>query len=137
MLPRTNSTTVLLLAFGLYLCTGCGGPQTTAEYIELAGERFNRGNHSSALRLCNTAIDLEPDSFDAYSLRAIVHQGMGNRKQSIADWTKAIQLAPDDGTKSAMYTFRSYVYESMGDRLSMAKDRVEAKTLELNISDRP
>ncbi len=69
-------------------------------------------------------------------MRAIVHQGLGNPKQSIADWTRSIELASDDGTKMTMYRYRSNVYESMGDRLSMANDRVEAMKIEIKLEER-
>jgi len=128
---------ILLVAIGpVLLTTGCGDPDTAGGCIDLAEKRFNDGKHDSALRLCDKAVELEPDNITAYNMRAIVHQGLGNSKECIADWTKTIELAPDDSTKATMYTLRSYAHQAFGDSLNMAKDRVAAKKLELELEDK-
>ena len=114
---------------------GCSDPKTADECVELAIERFNNEDYSAAMRLCDRAIELEPENCGGHSMRAIVNQGLGNLEEAIADYTRAIELAPDDGTKSAMYTMRNSVYHAMGDQLNRAKDLVEAKRLESRLDE--
>lgn len=118
-----------IVVFAVTCFAGCADPQTADECFDLALERFNRKDYSSALRLCDRAVELEPDSSSGYNMRALVHQAQGDLQESIADWTRAIELAPDDATKSFMYTCRSWVYHEMGDQMSRAEDLVEAGKL--------
>ena len=127
-LSTAQSLVLTLLALGF---VGCGDPQTAQECIDLAMDHFNRQKYSSSLRLCNKAVELEPSNYDGYNMRAMVLATLGNTQQAIADCTKAIELAPDDDTKSGMYLLRSQVYQVIGDRVNMVKDRIEAERLEL------
>ena len=72
------------------LVSGCADPKTASECVELAGERFNRQDYSTALRLCDRAIELDPDNCSGYNMRAIVHQVLGNSQKSLADCARAI-----------------------------------------------
>ena len=117
---------IVLLGF----VSGCGQPKSAAECVDLAFKQFNEQDYESALRLCDRAISLEPNSCSGYNMRAIVYGALGDFDASIADWTRAIELSPDDATKSVMYTMRSCAYEGRGDSLNVAKDRAMAKKLE-------
>ena len=119
-------TLVPFLVLGL---SGCAEPGSARECIDLALSQFNHQRYAEALELCDRAIQLEPDRFEGYNMRAIVHQGLGDSQSSIDDWTKAIELAPDDASRASMFTCRSFAFDAIGDQMSRAKDLVEAERL--------
>jgi len=85
----------------LVVCvSGCEpGPVTAKDFYLLALKELNANNASLALEHCNTAIELQPDSYEAYSVRCLVHTALGKTTESEADWQKAFDLAPDEDAR--------------------------------------
>ena len=63
-------------------------------YCARAQGRANRGKVDSALKDLARAIELDPNSAEAYAFRAGLHRDRMDFADAIADYTKAIQLDP-------------------------------------------
>jgi tetratricopeptide (TPR) repeat protein len=53
------------------------------------------GNNQAALAACNQAINLAPDSFEAWNNRGSAHQAMMSWDQALEDHKKALEINPN------------------------------------------
>ena len=65
-----------------------------------------------AMSDCNSAIELKPDAFEAFRVRAQVHYAIEDDDRAIADDTKAIALNP---TSAEAFKGRADAYARKGD----------------------
>jgi len=79
-------------------------------------------DYAMALRDANEAIALMPQS-DGYRIRGDVYRQSGDLNQCLEDYTRAIQLSPNDPD---LRERRADVYEELGRREEAAADRAEA-----------
>jgi tetratricopeptide (TPR) repeat protein len=71
-----------------------------------------RGERDAAIRDCDRAIELKPDSTDAYFKRATAYLNKGDADRAIADYTQTIRLKPDS---VGAFTLRGMAYAHKGD----------------------
>jgi len=97
-----------MLAGTLAACAGSGGAsqelktasdQTTAEKrsairLQLAIGYFQDGKLDVALDEVKKALAADPDSADAYGVRALIYSGMGERALAEDNYQRALKLAP-------------------------------------------
>ena len=81
--------------------------------ITIAGIAYGeKGDFDHAIGDLNKAIELNPDSAEAYSNRGVAYHGKGDFDRAIADYTKAAKLNPDS---TEIYYNRGVTYNSKGD----------------------
>jgi tetratricopeptide (TPR) repeat protein len=81
------------------------------------GSAFGRaGRNSDAIKDFNTALQLNPNFYQAYANRALVYRNMGNSAQAAADYSKAIQINPQ---YDAAYIGRAISIASPGNRTGL------------------
>lgn len=98
---------IILLFAG---CSGGDNDLTAEDYYKKAFQFIDAGHPAEAIDLLNLAIKKDPDYFDAYYNRGVVHFVMKNHQAAIDDLSRAISINP----KSAQaYGSRGEVYEVM------------------------
>ena len=65
-------------------------------YVNRAHCWFDLGRLQLGIDDCTTAIGLVPNDPMIYRNRGQIHLAMGHRAETIADWEKALNLAPAD-----------------------------------------
>jgi tetratricopeptide (TPR) repeat protein len=85
--------------------------------------RFKAGDYQAAIAHSTTAIELDPGSVGAYTLRAAAKKGLRDHQGATEDFTKAIELNPSDGRA---YYNRGIVRESLGDYDGAIADHTKA-----------
>jgi len=120
--------TVLFLLFALL--SGCGGPSTSAQYVDLAGEQFNDEEFANAIDSCSEAIALDPSNADAYMLRAFSYTLLRRYDDGLSDLAEAISLAPN---RADLYLYRSQIHAALGQTAKAADDRDRALKLDPNL----
>ncbi len=64
--------------------------------MELASGYYSRGQYETALDEVKLALAVKPDLPDAYNLRGLVYQSMGEDKLAEENFKRALQLSPRD-----------------------------------------
>ncbi len=82
-------------------------PKTAYEAIIKGNAVYDQGNYVKAILYYNKAIDLQPDSTDAYYNRGHAYVKEGRYNQALLNFNKAIELKPDF---LKAYSDRSNVY---------------------------
>ena len=62
--------------------------------MELASGYYSRGQYDTALDEVKLALAVKPDLPDAYNLRGLVYQSMGEDKLAEENFKRALQLVP-------------------------------------------
>ncbi|NMC49861.1 MAG: tetratricopeptide repeat protein [Desulfovibrio sp.] len=76
-------------------------------------------DHRKALKLLDSAINLDPGDPDFFNNRGNTHNSLGNPKKALEDYAKAISLKPKD---PAYLCNRGVVFEQLGDDASACRD---------------
>lgn len=98
-------------------------------YAEKGLDLFNKMNYLQALDPLKRAI--EQDSSDSASIynRGQVYRNLGKYKEAIADYTRYLELAPDDVEIYLVYYNRGICYNAAGEYDSAIADLDQAITL--------
>ena len=65
------------------------------ELLEQADRHWQAGNTSLALEKCGQAIDIAPLFANAYNLRGLLYDEMGELEKALADYQQAVRLDPE------------------------------------------
>lgn len=65
-------------------------------------ELISHNRISEAINLINDTLDSEPQNESAWFWRGKLHWRMGNRRQAINDYTKAVEINPNSPAKRAI-----------------------------------
>jgi tetratricopeptide (TPR) repeat protein len=68
-------------------------------------------------------IEIKPGYADAYNNRGDAYKGLGNYRQAVEDYGRAIEIKPDS---VAAYNNRALVYLNQGDNISGCRDARKA-----------
>jgi tetratricopeptide (TPR) repeat protein len=120
---------LLILAFSTY-----------GIYRNLGGIVTSLGWHSSALRILDARIARSPHDLLAYAQRASVHFVLGNPVESLADYTRALELDIEKferwtirkGVRNTLLTERAQVYYAVGDYENAQRDLLAAHQIKTN-----
>ena len=79
-------------------------------------EKFATADYKGAIRYCTSAIDSgelqDPDLIAALINRGVAHKSIGDYESAIADYTRALRIAPND---ALLYQNRANALHEMGD----------------------
>ena len=96
--------------------------------VEEANRLWERGDYNGAIKLCNEAIELNPNNEWAYSRRGTAYfDGLKQYDAAIRDYNKALELNPN---MSAAYFYRGNAYGNSGQYERALQDY--NKAIELN-----
>lgn len=88
-----------------------------------------KNDFDSAIKLCDKALELNPDNFFAYNNRGRAYYNLRQYERAIQDFNKAIELNPNDGYA---YNNRGCSYKALGKDLKANNDFAKAKELGWN-----
>lgn len=92
------------------------------DFVRLALEQLKKNDLAGAVEIFGKAIELEPAEPLHYSNRGRVLFALGRVEESLADYTKAIELEP----QASLYSSRSVVYIALGRPAAALADLNEA-----------
>ena len=92
----------------------------------LAEAYANASRYDEAIRSCDQALELKPDSSAAYYNRGLARAAIGRVSEAIADYDKAVALKPDF---AAAYNNRAIAYARAGRSDEALRDYDEAVKL--------
>lgn len=121
-----------LISLGLVACQRAPeAPEMTAvfgatpttvsaeSHLSRAAQLITLGQLSDALAEYDQALQIDPDSVEAYQGRGQVNEALSRHAEAIADFTQAIARAPE---QFDAYLARAAVYEAQGDLSAAAAD---------------
>ena len=86
----------LALATGLFLSTtGCAKGEFD-QLVDKGWDEWDQENYKETIKLCSDAIDIKPTNPEGYFCRGIALSNMGKSRTAYKDFTKAIELDPDN-----------------------------------------
>jgi tetratricopeptide (TPR) repeat protein len=107
-----------------------GRPPTVPEALMLrAAERMQRGDLRGALADVNEALARDSKSAPAYALRGTILMTAGDRKDAMADMTRAIELAPNENGVEVVHANRAHLLWLEGRALEAERDADRALAL--------
>jgi tetratricopeptide (TPR) repeat protein len=96
----------------------------TADVFSLRAEAYGQtGDHKSAIRDLDQAIQRKPDDADLYAARADAYSATRDHKSAIRDLDQAIKRKPDN---AGLYAARADAYSATGDHESAIRDYDQA-----------
>mgnify|MGYP006294883669 CR=1 FL=1 len=95
-------------------------------YLDQGKTHYEQEELNKALEDLNQAIEQNPDSVEAYVIRAFIYDKQGKLEQALEDLNQVIELNPDS---AEAYAARGLVYKKQGNRNKAIKDLEKAKTL--------
>ena len=104
---------------------------SATEWFERGYELYTSGNHTEAAKAYSKAMELSPQSENAYNNRGIAYANLGDYQQAIEDYNKAIKLNPKF---TDAYYNRGVAYSSFGDYQQAIEDYNKAIKLNLGMS---
>ena len=111
-------------------------PGWALPYFWRAGARQEVGDFNGALSDYDVFLQLEREHLglraEAYGARAFIYKKLGLFQQSIAEYSRELQLNPGSATA---YLGRAGVYELVGDQIQAEKDYKTAIEIDPHIAD--
>ncbi|MEM9953695.1 MAG: tetratricopeptide repeat protein [Chloroflexota bacterium] len=83
--------TITSFALPTFASDGC---DATTDHLTLGRELFDVGNHDDALAIVDCGLNLNPDNYALYMLRAVIYCNTDRIELAIEDMTTAIDLRP-------------------------------------------
>src|SRR4051794_213291 len=80
----------------ILLVPNAGVGQTARNFLKDAGQALRAGKPDDALALANKAVAQDPKDTSCLGLRAMIFSRLDLHEKALADWTKLIELAPDE-----------------------------------------
>lgn len=137
--PIVTGVVALLVGFGGYGVWQTfpqGSTRVSQEAVSMAIEYIGRGkvfidqrDYDAALENFNKAIDLNPNSADAYNWRGFTYAGLSNQQQALNDYDRAIELDP---RLALAYSRRGVLRATNGDTQTGLADCNRAIELDAN-----
>jgi len=94
-----------------------------------------KGDYKKVVAVMTDSIAMDQNDEELYRMRGLAYAKLGENDKAVADYSKAIDMAPEYSARS--YESRSKLYEKMGKKELAAKDRVEASRLQAAPAERP
>jgi WD40 repeat protein len=106
------------------------GGKDAVLWLTKARRLVREGEPEPALAACTKALELQPDDWQIWNLRASCHKALSHWDQAIADWSRAIELRPGE---SSLWKQRAAAYSGMGQFDKAIEDL--SKAIELGPDD--
>ena len=78
------------------LAAQAGSVTTVGELLEQGRLLAAAGNDAAALAVFTKAIEIDPSEVGAYGYRGMTNRRLGNYQQAVEDFTKVLELSPQD-----------------------------------------
>lgn len=114
------------------LLAACGSPDGTDEYNHIGVQHFEQGQLGEAVAAYYEAIRLDPGHPVAYYNRGQAYFTLGRPRLAVDDYTKAIELSPDDPQQALAYAGRAMSYTLLSQDEEAQNDMAKAIELGLN-----
>ncbi len=95
------------------------GSKETGTYLNYARYWYEQKKYDDAQHFCNTALELEPDSTEAYLLRGLVLRNAKDSTQALNDFNRAEELGSD---APELYFNRAILLEDKGEASKAISD---------------
>ena len=102
-------------------------PQHIQAYIQRSWIHFRKEDYTRAKRDCQSAISLDEHCFWAHYVLGIVNSLLGLKNNSLTNFTKAIELAPN--YVSARY-HRGLLHQELGNQIKAMADFEQARSVQ-------
>ena len=119
---------ILLIAIVLLPIASCSNnnePKNHA-YLELGYESIVIEDYNSAIKNFNKAIEVDPESVEAYNMRGLVLGIMGDYSSALADFNRSIQIDPEN---AEAYKSRGITKLHLKQKAEGCKDLTQAARL--------
>lgn len=70
--------------------------ETIEDYTVRATKLFLQGKYQKALSMCVSILNINPNSFEALSVRAMCYENLNDNLKAIKDYEKALSLNPNE-----------------------------------------
>ena len=70
--------------------------QAADSYVQVAIEYMRKGDYEKAHKRLDRSLQLNPDSYTAYMVKALIHDALGESKKAQKHFQQAVKLAPDN-----------------------------------------
>jgi tetratricopeptide (TPR) repeat protein len=104
-------------------------PQTAENYFKLSRIHFYKGEMDAALNKINKAIEIDPDYFDAYALRAAIKNKLKDTEGVLLDYNKIIELNASAPGIEVVYINRSAIFLQKGEIEKALQDADKAVSI--------
>ena len=101
--PLVLGSTTALATGALLLSTQTAVAQSAEVFLKRGYAKFQRDDYEGAITDLDKALEVNPQSYIAYTLRGAIKSQLKDYDSAILDYTKAIELNPND---SDIYYFR-------------------------------
>ena len=91
-----KKTIFVLIMFLIPIVSCSNNSNKNEEYLERGYEEIVSGDYNAALKYFNIAIEIDPQSVEAYNNRGLVLGIMGDYSSALQDFNKSIQIDPDN-----------------------------------------
>lgn len=118
-----KKTILLLIIFLLPIISCSNNSNKNEEYLELGSESIVAGDYNQALINFNKAIEIDPESVEAYINRGLVLGIMGDYSSALQDFNKSIDIDPDN---AEAYKSRGITKLYLEQKIAGCKDLTQA-----------
>ncbi|MCL5992296.1 MAG: tetratricopeptide repeat protein, partial [Bacteroidetes bacterium] len=91
----TQKSILIFLIFTLSSIKLLSQYYTVIEYLKKGNAKINSGDYRGAIQDYNKALELNPNSDDAYNNRGVAKNELGDFRGAIQDFNKALELNPN------------------------------------------
>jgi Tfp pilus assembly protein PilF len=117
-----------VFALPVFAQEGCNA---NLDYLTLGHEQLEVEDFAGALHSANCGLTFDAKSYDFYMLRADVYCDMGNTDESVADFSRAIEIQPDS---AHAYNYRGWAHYLHGDFNAAMADVNHAIALDTDLA---
>ncbi len=107
-------------------CSNNNDGSKNQAYLELAYESIVIEDYHSAIENFNKAIEVDPESVEAYNMRGLVLGIMGDYSSALADFNRSIQIDPNN---AEAYKSRGITKLHLKQKAEGCKDLTQAAKL--------
>ena len=116
---------MLALAAGLIATVGCDRPDAE-KYVQQGRVHLSAGEHDPAIEDFDSAIEIDPESFEAHMGRGAAYTANEEHGRAIQDLDAAIRLDPE---YVEAYCLRGLLLKASGDAEGSARDLEKSAAL--------
>jgi len=101
-------------------------------YINIADENEKDNQHESAIQNLKKALEINPESFQAYLKLGLIHSNMGHNELALKNYKKALEINP---ASAIVYKNMGVIYDRQGSYELAVKTYKKAISIDPDLSD--